>query len=31
LNPIAKIIESKFGRIDVREIVNTKMFDIEKA
>jgi G3E family GTPase len=31
LNPGAKIIRSKFGRVDPREIVNTRLFDFEKA
>lgn len=31
LNPGARIIESKFGKIPVSEIVNTKLFDFEQA
>ena len=31
LNPSAKIIETSFSKIDYTEIVNTKMFDFEKA
>lgn len=31
LNPEAKIIHSKFGTIDPAEILNTKLFDFEKA
>lgn len=31
LNPVAKIIQTKFGKIAVREIVNTKLFDYEEA
>jgi G3E family GTPase len=31
LNPDAKIIKSTFGKIDSKEILNTKMFDYDKA
>jgi G3E family GTPase len=31
LNAEAKIIESQFGKIDLCEILNTKLFDFEKA
>jgi len=31
LNPGSKIIESKFSKIDLNEIINTKLFDFAKA
>mgnify|MGYP001478082820 FL=1 len=31
LNPGSKIIESKFSKIDINEIINTKLFDFDKA
>ncbi len=31
LNPSSKIIESNFSKIDIKEIINTKLFDFEKA
>ncbi len=31
LNPGAKIIQSKFGRVKPKEILNTKLFDFEEA
>ena len=31
LNPRAKILESSFGKIDVKEILNTNLFNKEKA
>lgn len=31
LNPSAKIIESSFAKVDPRQIMNTKLFDFEKA
>ncbi|EJD50610.1 CobW/HypB/UreG [Auricularia subglabra TFB-10046 SS5] len=31
LNHNAKIIEANFGKVDVKEMVNTKMFNLEKA
>jgi len=31
LNPEAKIIESEFGKVAIEEIVNTGLFDFEKA
>lgn len=31
LNPVAKIIASQFGRIDLKEVINTGLFDYEKA
>jgi len=31
LNPGAKILESSFGQIDIKEILNTNLFDMEKA
>ena len=31
LNPGARIIRTEFGKIPVREILNTKLFDFEKA
>lgn len=31
LNPDAKIIESTFGKINLNEIINTNMFDFDKA
>jgi G3E family GTPase len=31
LNPNAKIIESKFGKIDLKEILNTGMFNFDEA
>ena len=31
LNPSSKIIESTFGKINTKEILNTGMFDFEKA
>lgn len=31
LNPVAKIIPTNFGRVDVREVVGTGLFDFEKA
>tara|TARA_Y100000589_G_scaffold62852_1_gene54092 strand:+ start:12033 stop:13253 length:1221 start_codon:yes stop_codon:yes gene_type:complete len=31
LNPGSKIIESKFSKIDINEIINTKLFDFAKA
>lgn len=31
LNPDAKIIQSKFGKVEPSQILNTKLFDFEKA
>lgn len=31
LNPSAKIITAQFGRVDIKEILNTKRFDFEEA
>jgi G3E family GTPase len=31
LNPIARVIEASYSKIDVREIINTKRFSFEKA
>ena len=31
LNPTAKIIEAKFSKVDVREILNTGVFDFAEA
>ncbi len=31
LNPVARIIESQFGKIDLKEIVNTRLFNYEVA
>ena len=31
LNPSTKIIESSFGKIDPKEILNTRSFDFEEA
>jgi G3E family GTPase len=31
LNHRAKLLEANYGRIDVKEIVNTRMFDMELA
>ncbi|AZA83698.1 GTP-binding protein [Chryseobacterium lactis] len=31
LNPEAKIIESEFSKVDLREIINTNLFDFDKA
>ena len=31
LNPIAEILESTFGKIEAKKILNTKLFDFEKA
>ena len=31
LNPSSKIIESNFSKIDIKEIINTKLFDFQKA
>ena len=31
MNPRAEIIEAKFGRVDIRKIVDTEIFDIETA
>jgi G3E family GTPase len=31
LNPDAKVLESTFGKINPKEILNTKLFDFEKA
>lgn len=31
LNPIAKVLKSDYSKIDVNEVVNTNMFDFEKA
>ncbi|KGO74991.1 Cobalamin (vitamin B12) biosynthesis CobW-like, C-terminal [Penicillium italicum] len=31
LNPVAKILESSYSKIDVREIINTKKFDFIRA
>ena len=31
LNPSSKIIESSFSKIDIKEIINTKLFDFQKA
>jgi len=31
LNPKAKIIESTFGKVDPKELINTKLFDFEEA
>jgi G3E family GTPase len=31
LNPTAKVLESSFGKIDPREILNTGLFDFEQA
>jgi len=31
LNPVAKLIESQFGKIDPKEILNTGLFDFDEA
>ncbi len=31
LNPTAKIIRCKYSKVDVKEIINTELFDLEKA
>ena len=31
LNPSAKIIHSEFSKVDIQEILNTRLFDFEKA
>lgn len=31
LNPLAKVIESEYGRVDLSEVLNTQLFDIDKA
>lgn len=31
LNPIAKVIKCDYGKVDVKDVVNTKLFDFEKA
>ena len=31
LNPSSKIIESTFSKIDINEIINTKLFDFGEA
>lgn len=31
LNPVARVIEASYSKIDVCEIINTKMFSFEKA
>jgi G3E family GTPase len=31
LSPDAKVIETKFSKVDLKEILNTKLFDFEKA
>lgn len=31
LNPVAKVIEASYSKIDVREIISTGMFSFEKA
>lgn len=31
LNPLAKVIKCDYSKVDVHEVVNTKMFDFEKA
>ncbi len=31
LNPVAQIIESSFGKIPPSNLLNTKLFDFEKA
>ena len=31
LNHRARILESKYSRVDVKELVNTGLFDLEKA
>jgi G3E family GTPase len=31
LNPVAKVIEASYSKIDVREIINSGMFSFEKA
>lgn len=31
LNPVAKIIESSFGKVPTNQILNTRLFDYEKA
>ena len=31
LNPVAKVIEASYSKIDVKEIINTNMFSFERA
>lgn len=31
LNPVAKVLEASYSKINVREIINTNMFSFEKA
>jgi G3E family GTPase len=31
LNPTAKIIQSKFGKVDLKNVLNTRLFDFEEA
>jgi G3E family GTPase len=31
LNPAAKIIRSEFGKVDLKEVLNTRLFDFEEA
>lgn len=31
LNPVAKVIESQNSKIDIKELINTKLFDLDKA
>ena len=31
LNPIAKVIKTQYSKVDLKEIINTKLFDFEEA
>lgn len=31
LNPVAKVIKTSYSRVDIRDVVGTKLFDFEKA
>lgn len=31
LNPVAKIVKCDYGKVDVKEVVNTKLYNFEKA
>lgn len=31
LNPAAKVIQSSYGQVDIKDIINTELFDIDKA
>ncbi|KAK6454200.1 CobW/HypB/UreG, nucleotide-binding domain-containing protein [Scheffersomyces xylosifermentans] len=31
LNPVAKLLKTNYSKVDVKEVVNTKLFDYEKA